>query len=353
MSITISRRRWLLSAAAGTVALSRAAAEPPSTRLGHRIASSSLPIPARTIELSSPGESRTVVTSIAADPRGELVAAAGDDHTIRILRTTDLTTVRTLQGHRDVIRTVAFDRAGSSLVSAGNDGQLIVWNRDQSFRIHQRMRGTPALARVRYSPDGNQMAAVGFDNQVFIIGRADREQPVMRCNCKDLRAVAYRDDSQLLAVAGRSGDLHLFDPQSGQLLGQHSIHRSRIHDVAFHKQSNVVVSVAEDGDVVLFDTVQGKPLRRIHVTTGKLFTLAILDAQLIAVAGSDNLIRIVNTDDGTVIRKLNGHAGSVVSLASIGGLLFSGGYDASLRRWLIDVESSQQRIAEGDLNFER
>ena len=89
-------------------------------------------------------------------------------------------------------------------------------------------------------------------------------------------------------------------------------------------------------------------------TTGKLFAVAILNRQLIAVAGSDNMIRIVNTDDGTVIRKLDGHAGSVSTLASSGGVLFSGGYDASLRRWSIgDVELSGQRIAEGDPKLDR
>lgn len=353
MSLLVSRRRWLLGAAAGTAALSRVVADPPATPSGHRLALSSLPIPSRTIELDSPGKARTVVTAIAADPRGELLAAAGDDHSIRILRTMDLSTVLTLGGHRDVIRTVTFDPTGSKLVSAGNDGQLNVWDRDQSFHLQQTMHDTPALARVKFAPDGLQLAAVGFDYQVFIINRGDRQQAEMRCSCQDLRAVAYRDDSQRLAVAGRSGSVHLFDPRSGLLLSEHSVHQGRVHDLAFQRKSNVVVSVGEDGDVALINTTQEKLVRRIHVTTGKLFALAILDAPLIAVAGSDNLIRIVDTNDGTVIRKLKGHEGSVASLTSMGGMLFSGGYDATLRRWNIDVDSSQQRIAEGDLNFDR
>jgi WD40 repeat protein len=90
------------------------------------------------------------------------------------------------------------------------------------------------------------------------------------------------------------------------------------------------------------------------VASGKLFAVAILDPQLIAVAGSDNVIRVVNTDDGTVIRKLEGHVGSVSTLALSGGVLFSGGYDASVRRWSIgDAELPQQRIAEGDVKFDR
>jgi WD40 repeat protein len=350
----MSRRRWLHCAAIATISLPTASADPPSTPAQPRIASSSLPIPTRSIRLSRLGEARTVVTAIAADPRGEFVAAAGDDHKIRILRTSNLSTVATLEEHRDVIRTLAFDPEGNRLVSAGNDGQLIVWNRAESFRLQQRMQGTPALACVRFSADGGEMAAVGFDNEVFLIGQGDQQRPIFQCDCKDLRAVAYRDDNRVLAVAGRSGDLHLFDPRSGRLLSDHSVHRTRIHDIAFHRQANTAVCVAEDGSVTVFDTETLRLIHRIPVTTGKLFAISVLDSQLVAVAGSDNLIRIVNTDDGTVVRELDGHAGSVSTLAANGGVLFSGSYDATLRRWSIaDIGASRRRIAEGDPRIDR
>ena len=314
-----------------------------------------MPVQTRSIRLSSDGRSRTVITAIAADPRGQYVAAAGDDHKIHILRISNLTTVRTLDGHRDVIRTLAFDPAGKSLVSAGNDGQVILWERDESFQIKQRMQGTPALACVRFSPDGSEMAAVGFGNELYLIGRRSQQQPILKCDCRDLRAVAYRDDNRVLAVAGRSGDLHLVDPRSGQLLGDHPLHEARIHDIAFHRQANTAICVGEDGMVTVFDTENRQLIHRIPITTGRLFCVAILNSHLIAVAGSDNVIRVVNTDDGKLCRRLAGHAGSVSTLAAAGGMLFSGSYDATLRRWNIaDLEEeSEQRIAEGDPRLDR
>jgi WD40 repeat protein len=312
-----------------------------------------LPIPSRSIRLKSDDQSRVVVTAIAADPQGEFLAAAGDDHAIRILRSSNLQTVKTLRGHRDLIRTLAFNPEGTRLASAGNDGQLILWNAEQSFRKSQTMQGTPALACVRFAPESNEMAAVGFDNEVFVIGRRDRKRPNFACDCKDLRSVAYREDSKLLAVAGRSGDLHLFDPANGRMLSDHSIHRGRIHDLVFHHQSNRVVCVAEDGHLTVFDTGERKLLQRVRVTTGKLFAVAVVDSQLVAVAGSDNVIRIVNTDDGTVVRKLDEHGGSVSTLAASGGVLFSGSYDATLRRWSLGNLHSEERIAESDPRIDR
>ncbi len=339
--------------AIASMSVSAAPADQP-TATQYRLATTSLPIATRAVRLGGFGDRRTVVTAIAMDPRGEFVAAAGDDQQIRILGTSNLQNIQTLTGHRDVIRTLAFDNSGQRLVSAGNDGQLIVWDRDESFRLAQRMQGTPALARVRFSPDGHEIAAVGFDNGVFLIGKKDTRKPIFECDCDDLRAVAYRDDNRALAIAGRSGELHVLDPADGKLLGEYPIHQGRINDVMFHHQSNSAVCVGDDGNVTVFETSDQQLLHRIPVTTGKLFAVAILTSQLVAVAGSDNVIRIVNTDEGFVGRTLQGHTGSVSTLAAGGGLLFSGSFDATLRRWTLgNVDSEGQRIAEGDPRIDR
>jgi hypothetical protein len=300
------------------------------------------------------GVLRIVVTAIAADPRGELLAVAGDDHTIRIMSVLSLKIIHTLRAHRDVIRTLTFDADGHRLVSAGNDGQLVFWDCRDSFRLIQRMQGAPALACVSFSASGSELAAVGFGSDVFIIGRENQKKLAFQCDCSDLRGVAYRDDDKVLAVAGRSGDLHLFDPRSGRLLSDHSIHQGRIHGIVFHRNSNLAVCVGEDGQVTVFDTENQVLQGRTAATTGKLFAIAIVDSQRVAVAGSDNVIRLVNTDTGRVESSLEGHQGTVATLATSGGLLFSGGYDATLRRWSVgDLQQSRQRIAEGDQRIDR
>ncbi|TWU47917.1 WD40 repeat domain-containing protein [Rubripirellula reticaptiva] len=358
MTSNISRRRWLrtvaIAASSGIyLPLPNAIAQPPSVKSSTTElrtsgpGGSGLPIQSRVYRLEGETNSPVVVTAIAADPRGKWLAVSGDDHIIRILDTSTFAIAHQLTGHRDVIRTLVFDPNGDRLVSAGNDGQLIVWNCNDQFALKQKMSGTPALACVRFAPDGREMAAVGFNNEIYLIGHPDRTRSVLNCHCNDLRAVAFRDDNTVIAVAGRSGDLHLFDVGSGNLTNEFPIHKGRIHDLVFHRQSNTVISVAEDGDVAVFDTRAQKLRHRIEVTSGKLFTAAILNSQMVAVAGSDNVIRIVNTDEGRVVKTLDGHQGSISTLAATAGALFSGSFDATLRRWTIaDLVQREQRIAE-------
>ncbi|WP_186775297.1 WD40 repeat domain-containing protein [Rubripirellula tenax] len=309
----------------------------------------SLPVQSRVYRLEGATNAPVVVTAIAADPRGQYLAVSGDDHVIRILSAANYRVVHKLTGHRDLIRSLAFDPAGEKLVSAGNDGQLMLWDRGDAFAQLQVMSGTPAIARVRFAPDGREMAAVGFDNEIYLIGRTVRPRSVLQCDCNDLRAVAYREDGAVIAVAGRSGDLHLFHPERGELSSEHPLHKGRIHDVVFHRQSNIAVSVGEDGDVTVFDTRERKLRHRVNVTTGKLFAVAVLNSHSVAVAGSDNVIRVVNTDVGEVTQTLEGHRGSIAALAASDDGLVSGGFDAMLRRWSIaDIVTYGARIADAD-----
>lgn len=290
-----------------------------------------------------------VLTAMVAAPDGRWLATAGDDHKIRIVRTSDLVTTQTLTGHRDRIRSLAFDPASEYLVSVGNDGQLIVYDCKQSFQAVRRLVGKPALACVTFSRRDQRIAAVGFADNVLITRPMDGRGVQFDCPRSDLRAVAFRDDDRLLAVGGRGGNLMLLDPHDGRSLADSLLHRGRIHAIGFHRESNQLITVGEDGAAVVYDSQSQQALHRIQVTSGQLFSIAILNSQSVAVAGSDNRIRILNTDEGIVIRELDEHIGSIAALASVGGLLFSAGFDATLRRWSTAVDgTSSERIAESD-----
>ncbi|MAI74169.1 MAG: hypothetical protein CMM01_25180 [Rhodopirellula sp.] len=346
MSIRFSRRQCLVSTSLLAIAAS-SPRSPAEEVAGEKIASRPVigkPVTCRTIPLGQAGI-RRVVTAIAADPRGEYLAAAGDDCKIRILRTRDLKVVRTLVEHDDIVRTLDFDPTGKKLVSAGNDGRLILWNRDESFRFIREVAGSPALSEVTFAPDGSGLAAVGFESEVFLLGNGDSQRVSLKCACQDLRAVRYRDDAAVLAVAGRCGTLHLFDSATKEC-EEHRLHTARIRDIVFLPSGNVAICVAEDGFVSVFDTSGVQPPRRFRAITGKLFAVTILDSELVAVAGSDNVIRVIDWEKGQIVRRLEGHTGSVTALDAQRGLLFSGSYDATLRRWSIaDIVAGRQRIA--------
>jgi WD40 repeat protein len=336
-NIKISRRRCLyatsslLAAMIGTsgLAIGEGTTEPRSRRI--------VPL--------GEGFNPPVITAMALDPRGLVLAVAGDDYSIRLLDTADLSEKDRLLGHRDLVRTLAFRPDGRFLASAGNDGRLALWDRTNQWSIARQVDDLPTIFAVRFSPDGKQLAAVGFDTQLMLFDNADR--PSLHCDCADLRAVSYNSAGDRLAVVGRSGKLHLFDPRSGQEIGEFAIHASRVRDIVFLPGTNWTASVGEDGTATIFDLDNYQIKKQVDFLPCKLFTVTAIDKSTIALAGSDNRIRIVNVTTGEVTRKIDIHSGSINSLVYADGVLYSGGFDARVFKTRIS-DGQDQRLAERD-----
>jgi WD40 repeat protein len=330
------RRRWLATVSAlitCTAISGLARAEPPR-----------IPTQIFSLRPTEPDLPTPVVTAMAIDPRGIWLAVAGDDKLIRILDSGTFEQVALLQGHRDLIRALEFRHDGKILVSGGNDGAIILWDQSEGYKESQRVEQLPALTAVRFSPSGKQLAAVGFDPKVLLFGTApDRVE--MQCDCSDLRACVFDSRGERLAVVGRSGSVHLFNPRTGVLIDKISLHNGRIRACAFSNRDEHLITVGEDGAAVLTDLVRAEVIRRVELLPCKLFTLARIDAKRVAVAGSDNRIRVVDFGSGLVVSHLDGHHGSISNLVFANGFLYSGGFDATLRRWRIE-DSGGERVAE-------
>lgn len=287
-----------------------------------------------------------VVTALAVDPAGNFLAVAGDDKAIRIVRASDFVEIAVLKGHRDLIRTVDFRGDSKILVSGGNDGSLILWNLAQGYREAGRVDDLPAICSAKFSPSGKQIAVVGFSADLMIFG-GDAKPLRLRCDCNDLRSCVYDRLGKQLAVVGRSGHVHLFDAQSGEFLNDFDLHAGRIRDCDFTQDGEHLVTVGEDGAAILFNLKKAEVVRRIDLLPCKLFALSRITETQMAVAGSDNRIRVVDFESGLVVTHLDGHRGSISTLVYANGSLFSGGFDTTLRRWPIAGDAGE-RLAEKD-----
>jgi WD40 repeat protein len=288
-----------------------------------------------------------VVTAISIDPRGEVVAAAGEDHIIRILDRLTLSPIIELSAHEDWVQSLDFSPDGSSLVSVANDGQLITWYRDNQWEPEISMHDLPALRAVRVSPNGKMVATVGFSQRIFLMGIGNDARPTLNCGCRDLRAIDFRGDGMMLAAAGRSGDVFFFDAVTGSTIEDVKLNQRRIYDIKFIGNSGRVVTVAEDGHVVVYDTESKRVIHDLEVVGCKLLSVCVVSETHLAVGGSDNMIRIFDLSSGVLVDELRGHTGSVATLRSTEGILFSGSFDTTLRRWNLTAMLADETVADG------
>jgi WD40 repeat protein len=286
-----------------------------------------------------------VVTAISVSPDGEFIAAAGDDHAIRIVNLKSGKTTATLTAHLDWVQSVEFSPSGLQLASCGNDGTLRIWALGDSPKLIATKSTPHALMTLAYVNDDCLFVA-GFSNQIYRYNAGQSDLMVVhRCDGRDIRAIVTSPDRQWIAFGGRDGVLRLrrvdtMDQEKGlaNRSGDNdelavSLHSERIRSIEFSKDGKQTVSVGEDRRIVHYDLENRRVLLQTKIEGGKLLGLCQLEPHLFAIGSSDNTIRIFNDKDQQVHAKLVGHDGSVGILKRTQQFLISGSFDTTIRIW--------------------
>jgi WD40 repeat protein len=294
--------------------------------------------PSRAVELPNDEESQKppVVTAVRLHKGGKWLATAGDDHLVRIWALDDGKLVHRLNRHTDWVRSIDFSPDGERLASAGTDRQIILWGAatgefQSILATHQQ-----AIVAIRFSNDGKRLAAVGFESRIKIYDVASRQlvaEP--EAPCQDMRAVAFAPDDALLAVGGRCGTIRLIAPATGEVVRDISAHRQRVRALSFSDDGSYLASAGEDRTVHVLPISRGATGFALPTRPAKALALVFYGPRQLAVAGSDNLIRLWDVSEQREIGNLAGHSGTIAALDCQGKTLISAGYDTTVRIWTI------------------
>jgi WD40 repeat protein len=280
-----------------------------------------------------------VVTALAASKDGKWLIAAGDDHAIRVVDRSTGKLHKLLEGHLDWVQSVTILDDNRTILSCGNDGTLRAWSVEPESKTADVLyRGTIALMCMAISPDNQFVAIGGFGNAIRIHDiRTGKLQREVICECNDQRALAFSGDGLQMASGGRDGVLRIWslasDDDKPLVPLEQKLHSGRIRSVSFSNDASVVTTVAEDRRIVRYRTHDGQILLDQKINGGKLMAMTAIDSRMVAVAGADNTIRIINSDDGKELHRLVGHDGSVATLLRSGDELISSSYDTTIRYW--------------------
>ena len=330
----ISRRAWMGLSVAGVMDAAVRSQKAQAASWETRV----LPHPS--------GEVRPVVTDLAYDRRTDRLASAGDDHLIRLWNVSDRSLIRRLEGHRDWVRAVAF-LDERTLASGGNDRTLRAWQVDATYASSTVPQGTilwrgdSPIVRVAVSSSGEYLAAASFSGEVHYWrwpGLTDHRRLLGATT--DLRCLAFSPDGSFLAYAGRDGVLRWTDLRSGRVFEQPT-RRARRRDLAF--LGHRLVAVGDDGRACWCDVRDPSgTYGELKCERGRIFAMAALEEERIAVAGSDNRIRIWNLRSSEKEAELEGHEGTVSAMCWTGNVLVSAGYDTTIRVWQQGVPVARQ-----------
>jgi len=198
------------------------------------------------------------VYGIAFHPRGDVLATASKDGTIKVWSTAEvpilayedsgdfipepLTTYRHDHG---TVFAADFDRTGNYLATAGTDGIVYLW--DVSSGDVQRFEGFEGTVfSVRFDIRGNLIGASGEDGTVRLWRLSTGECQVLSGHTDMVRWLSFHPSGNLLVSAGKDQTVRLWGVESGERWVLEG-HTDYVYSSEFGAGGSSIYSVAGDG----------------------------------------------------------------------------------------------------------
>jgi eukaryotic-like serine/threonine-protein kinase len=275
-----------------------------------------------------------IVTCAAFSPDGRWLATGSQDGTAKVWEVLPTKNVATLPDH-GAVWSVEFSPDGAWLMTAGNYG-VTFWSTETWQPVKKFPGHLAALSKTGSRVAISESSRFYFESLGPVTLWDYRSGQKLREFGRAGRAVALSAEGKLLAVAGASSDIGIWNTEDGKLLRTLSVQRP-VWSLAFSPDGRRLLSAGWTSDVLLWD------LKNEQTAPQKLegHSLTVWSAQFspdgsaIATAGSDQTIRL--WDAVTLIQKevFRGHENEVwcAVFRPDGAMLASGGKDQTVRLW--------------------
>lgn len=217
------------------------------------------------------GELLTAMTNdkpiwdVAFSPDGQRIAAGGGDSQVRVWdQQGNLQAL--LNRHVNEVRSVAFSPDGQQLLTASLDRTVRLWQlnltNEQQPTVIQTFRSKvlgdaleasgSGFIDARFSPDGQYVAAGGFDNLARVWSVDGELQATFAGHTAEVRSVDFSSDGQQLVTASGDGQVKLWK-RDGELIATLSESGEAVWQASFAGSDSQVLSAGEDHNALLWD----------------------------------------------------------------------------------------------------
>jgi WD40 repeat protein len=291
--------------------------------------------------------------ALAVGPRGDTVAAACEEGTVRLWGRDVVRGVRSgartpdvLRGHGGPVLALAW--GAGPLASAGAGRKLTLW--DVAEGRPADTLSLPCLVRaLAAAPDGKRLAGGGDDGLVRLwdvsVGKLT-PAAALKGHTDWLLSVAFSPDGKALASGGYDGTVRVWDVAAGKALGvparaptpanAPAASLPAVTALAFSPDGKALAVGCADAQLLLFNPADGKFLRALAGHTSAVSGLAFHPAgAVLASAGKDRTLRLWSVANGQPLKALEGHTAWAQGVAFVadGTRLASVGADGTVRLW--------------------
>ncbi len=315
---------------------------------------------------SEPASLAIVRVAGSAEPTDENLAAcysvlAGlNDGTIQHWSLSTQSLTEQWNGAKSPVRAISASRDGTLMVTGCEDGSLSMWKLNRPAPAALSTVASENAANMQLSPSKKQLASLAMkDGQPVIVIRnlENGQQAVLAGHAAAIQAIVFsQNDTRVISAAddntiriwdqnnagqpevrkiegltskvtalGTSNDggqivagfadniLRLYNTADGMMVKEFTGHSAAI--LATGLWNGQVYSVSADTSVRFWNPADGAQVRAFNLPSVPLACSVSSDGQRMLVAGNDNQVRWIQTDNGSVLQTLQGLSAAPVAVS--------------------------------------
>jgi len=279
-----------------------------------------------------------IVTAIAINSSGKLIAAGYENHRIYLWDQQHKKHIISYRGHTKKIRSITFSVDHQRIYSAGNDHQIRLHSLDGSKTMvlggskHQHSQPVTALV---LSQDGSILVSGSADKTVKIWFLTQNIEPITLSGfASEITALAISPDSQYVAIASLDNNIRLRRLTDGKLLRSIPVNGS-VASLNISPDGRWLAMGGFNHEITIWNLETGENEKTLQNHTELVSGIRFLpDSRYLLSTSWDGSIKLWHLDDFSV-KTIGKHQDAVLSCdLSIDGKVFvTGGRDKRIGIW--------------------
>ncbi|KAH8820438.1 chromosome segregation protein-like protein [Xylogone sp. PMI_703] len=202
------------------------------------------------------------VRDVTISKDGEWCAVASDELTVKIVRTSDTSSVIYLRDQPKPVKHISFDPSGKYIALSCTDGMVYVYTLfNDEPELIRKIDGliraveteSEISSKVAWHPDGRAFAAPTATRDIQVVSRGDWENQRSFSNghMGDVTALAWSPNGAMLATAGKDRKIVIWETKTQTIIATYDY--ANVMDLAWHPTKNLLSFTNSDGEVYIFN----------------------------------------------------------------------------------------------------
>ena len=301
----------------------------------------------------------------------------------------------TFEGHKSFVTCVSWSNDGSRIASGSHDGTVRIWNASNGTELSVLKAPFAQVFSLRFSPDGDQLAAAGCDKNIICVwnvntetmtaylpghlhpvlsiswapcgtklvsGSADntarvwgvieeREQGIFRGHSSWVVATAWAplpfNGEPAIASGGVDKVILIWNPTTLEIMIELKQHNGWVVSLDWCPKSRYLLSGSKDRSILYWDVAARSVIRTFLGHRDELLAVSFShDGRHALSCSLDQTVRIWNISLGAMTSLLQGHTGGVFACCWSPGdtRIASGGEDKNVIVWDAQIKAASADI---------